>query len=96
MPLPNRAITVLALACGALAVAYLALMMTTIFFATLRTERMAAVRELESSVSSLEGRYYDAIASLSATNVSAEGYVTPSAVEYVSAQGSPTVTRADR
>ncbi|HYD93606.1 MAG TPA: hypothetical protein VEB18_04120 [Candidatus Paceibacterota bacterium] len=96
MRLPSRAITYLSFSCAALVVAYLALVATTIFFATLRTDRMVSLRELESKVSALETEYYDAIAHLSATDVIAQGYVTPTSVEYVMSSGAPAVTRAGR
>lgn len=96
MPLPNRSITFLLLGCGALVAAYVALVATTIFFASVRTDLMGEVRELESSVAALETQYYDAISTLSATDVGAAGYVTPLAVEYVASAGAPAVTRADQ
>lgn len=95
MPLPSKTITVLSIGCGALAVAYVALVAATIFFATIRTDLMLSMRTMESSVAALETEYYDAIARLSATDVAAAGFVDPVAVEYVAAAGAPAVTRAD-
>ncbi len=96
MPLPSKTITLLSYGCAVLAVAYVALVATTIFFATIRTDLMVSIRSMESTVASLETEYYDAIARLSATDVGAAGFVSPTAVEYVAAAGAPAVTRADR
>ena len=96
MRLPNRTITFLSVGCGALVAAYVALVAVTVFYATVRTDHMMEARSMESRVAALETEYYDSISRLSATDVTAEGYVTPQAVEYVAALGAPAVTRAAR
>ncbi|MCI0597601.1 hypothetical protein L0Y34_00790 [Candidatus Parcubacteria bacterium] len=92
--MPSTTIHFLSVACAALFVAYVALFATTIFFATLTTERSALVRELETRVASLETEYFSTIAQLSTIDLLSSGYVTPTAVEYVSRGKGPSVTRA--
>lgn len=78
-----------------LLVAYIACMATAIFFATLRTELTAQVRDAEIRVGSLETRYYDAIARIQSTDMLSRGFVTPQSVGYAK-NGILTLTRADR
>lgn len=93
--MPNRLIPILSLSCTAVFVAYIALVFATIFFASLETELSASMREAESRIASLETEYYDALATINATNVAAAGFHRPERVEYVAANGKPTVTLAE-
>lgn len=93
--MPNRLITYLGFSCGTLFAAYAALLIATIFFATWQTGLAASMRESEARVMALETEYYEAIAQLNATDVSAIGFYTPSKTEYVAEAGSPTFTLAE-
>lgn len=94
MLMPNRTITYLGAACGTLFLAYIALIAATMYFATLRTELTAQVRDLEPQIAALETRYYDAISVVAAANVADAGFVSPTRVEYVALGGAPTFTLA--
>lgn len=93
--MPKNTITILSVTCGVLVFMYVALIGVAIFFATLRTELGAEVRQAETRVAALETKYYEAIAKLNATDVTALGYVSPTQVGYVALDGTHTVTRAD-
>ncbi len=92
--MPNRLIPILSLSCATLFVAYVALVIATIFFAALETKLAASMRDAESRIASLETEYYDAIEKLNSTNVASAGFHQPRSVEYVAANGKPTVTFA--
>jgi hypothetical protein len=94
--LPDRILTRLSYACGALFAAYVVLVVSTIYFASYKTELSSDVREREAAIVALETEYYAAVGSLTASDPGALGFVTPAAVRYVSAVGAPTFTRADR
>lgn len=94
--MPSRTLHLLSLGCVALVAAYLALIATTLYFASVRSSLTADIRAQESAVAALETEYYDAIARLSVDTYSAAGFVSPVAVEYVSEGGETAVTRADR
>lgn len=94
--MPKYTLTTLGVSCGILLVGYVACIATAVFFATLQTELSAKVEAAEIKVGALETKYYDAIATLSATNITDIGYVTPKNVAYVARERSASVTRADR
>ncbi len=94
--MPSKTLTILAVVNAVLFAGYVACIATAIFFATLRTELSAAVREAETRVGALETDYYQAIARLNATDIGSIGYVTPNQVVYIALDGTPTFTRADR
>lgn len=94
--MPSKTITALSVLSICMLVAYVACIATAMFFATVRTELSASVRQVETRVGALETDYYDAITRLNAMDVTSIGYVTPDDVEYVALDGSPTVTRANR
>lgn len=94
--LPNNSIKCLSVACGAVFALYVVFMIAAVSFASVEVEHARDARAKESSVVALETEYYAAIARLSSGDPRAEGFVTPSEVEYVTADGAPVVTRADR
>ncbi len=94
--MPKYTLTILSASTVFVLLAYVAMIAATIFFATLRTELSAASEDLSMRVGSLETKYFDAIATLNATDVGLIGYVTPKNVAYVTVEGAPTLTRADR
>lgn len=71
--------------CGALLAAYVALMVTTIVFASLQTQLARSIQDTQMEITKLESQYYDAISSLDSVDPHALGYVTPHAVRYVAA-----------
>lgn len=93
--MPRYTITALSVVTLALFAGYVALVATTIYFASLRTDLVSKVGILESEVAVLETHYYDAISRLGATNVFAEGFVTPKTVSYITQNlTEPVLTRA--
>lgn len=94
--LPDRFLSRLFLACGALFGAYVLVMITTIYFASYASELTGSIREREASVVALETEYYAAIGVLSESDPAALGFVSPLRVEYVASAGAPAFSRADR
>lgn len=92
----DRLIPVLGISATLLFGVYLALVVTTISFATLQTQGMAQIRETEGTIASLEKQYYDAIAEINRTDPSLYGLSRPAAVKYVAQAEGPTVTFAGR
>ena len=79
----DRLIPTLSISCGSLVVLYMALVVTTIFFATWQTEAMSSVRSIEGHIGTLEANYYTAISHASALNPFNLGYVAPRQIQYV-------------
>lgn len=95
-PMHERIIPVLSYTCATAFAGYLALLVMAVLFASSQTALSAAAREAESRVGALETEYYAAIGALNSTDAVGAGLVTPTRVEYVAEDGTPTVTRADR
>jgi hypothetical protein len=81
--MPDRLIPVLSVACAALTTLYVALVVTTIFFASWQSQAMSNVRITESSIGNLEAKYYDTINQVSQMDPATLGFVTPTDIEYV-------------
>ncbi len=94
--MPDRLVPVLALACGALATVYVALMVTTILFATLQTQLASSIRDTQATIATLETKYYQSISELDSTDPYAVGYVRPAQVVYVSARALPNLSFVGR
>ena len=94
--MPKATVAVLSYSSLAAFVGYLALIATTVFFASVENSLSLEAREAESRIALLETEYYDAIEDLSATDLGSAGLTDPSRVTYVSEDGAPAVTRADR
>ncbi|MES2225958.1 MAG: hypothetical protein V4480_04105 [Patescibacteria group bacterium] len=93
--LPNRLNLYLGLTVGALLALYVALMISTILFASLQTQLAQNVQDKQMAIGKLESSYYDAIGQLDRTDPRALGYVTPQHVEYVTAANLPGLSFAD-
>ncbi len=93
--MPPKSIAILSLSCGAVFAAYLALIVATVFFATWQSGLSAAARDSEARIAALETEYFAAIDALQATDLSHVGLHEPTKVEYVAANGTPAVTRAN-
>lgn len=96
IPLPKKFLTYLAVSCGMGGALYVLLMIGTLYFASSATELSAEARAIEADVIALEARYYAAIAELSKTDPFELGYVMPAKVVYVTALGSPALSRAEQ
>jgi hypothetical protein len=94
--MPSRTIHLLSYACLTLAAAYVALIATTLFFASVRSSLSSELALRESAVAALETEYYDALARLDTEDFTAAGFDTPRSVSYVIPGGDTAVTRADR
>lgn len=94
--MPKNTVAILSLSCGVSFTAYVALMITAMFFAGLQTGFARESRDAEARIAALETEYYDAISRISDSNLAALGLASPSRTAYVSADGRPTFTRADR
>ena len=94
--MPDRANFFLGAIAAALAVVYIGLMITTIFFAAWQTQLARGIDDSRSRIQTLETRYYSEIAKLDSTDPGSVGLVAPSKVEYVVAARMPGLTFADR
>ncbi|HRH24483.1 MAG TPA: hypothetical protein PK109_02760 [Candidatus Paceibacterota bacterium] len=92
--MPHKTIPILGFSCALLFAGYIVLVIATVFFATWETELASSASLTESRIAALETEYFDAIATLSETNVASAGYNHPERVEYVAANGKPTFTLA--
>jgi hypothetical protein len=79
---PNFSLSVIA---GGLLATYLALMIGTVVLAALQTQLARTVGTTRGEIARLETAYYDAIASVNATDAHALGFVTPETIVYVPA-----------
>lgn len=96
LAVPDRIVPMLAIAAGLLVAVYLALMITTIFFAAWQTQLARGIDDTRARIQGLETQYYSAIARLDSTDPSSVGLVAPAKVEYVVAQRMPGLTFAGR
>jgi hypothetical protein len=83
--MPDRLVPVLGAACGLLALSYVTLMVTTIFFASWQSQAVGSIGLSESTIGNLESQYYSTINSVSSIDPSSLGFVSPTDVEYVAA-----------
>lgn len=90
--MPNRLISSLSIACGAMIALYLVLVVMTIFFASWQTELARSVRETEGKISTLEAKYYVTISALHNANPAAAGFVQPHTVAYVASAARPALS----
>lgn len=96
LALPNRLVPALGIIAFMLAVLYVALMITTIFFAAWQTQLARGIDESRVAIEKLENWYYDAIARIDATDPSSLGLVAPTHIEYVVAARLPAVSFVGR
>jgi len=94
--MPEKCLSRLLFATAGLFAVYVVFLITAIYFASSATQLAGESRSREADVVALETEYYAAVSALSKANPSALGYVMPHRVDYVTALGSPTLTRADR
>ena len=96
LALPNRLVPALGMIAFLLAAIYVALMITTIFFAAWQTQLARGIDDSRVAIERLETQYYVAIARIDATDPYSLGLVAPTRVEYVVASRVPGLTFADR
>lgn len=89
-----RLIPALSATIGVLVAAYIALMVTTIIFASLQTQLAQDVQQKHMEIAKLESSYYTSVATLDSTDPRTLGYVTPSNVQYLSEASLPNLTFA--
>lgn len=94
--MPRNLTALLSTLCGVAFAGYLALMFATVFFASMENTLSVEARETEARITALEAEYYDAIGHLSGVDLGSAGFSDPVHVTYVSLDGAPAVTRADR
>lgn len=93
--LPRPRLTpLLSATAGALVAVYVALMITTIIFASLQTQLAQNVQEKHMEIAKLEDSYYASVAQLDSTDPHSLGYVTPPHIQYLSAATLPNLTFA--
>jgi hypothetical protein len=91
--MPDRTISILSYAAGALVVAYVALVISTVALAAWRTDLAEAVRDTENEISALERDYYGTIERIGRTNPASLGLVKPRAVTYAAMAVPPGLSR---
>ncbi len=84
-----RLVPLLSILAGALFAAYVALMVTTILFASLQTQLSQEVQDKHMQIAKLETTYYGSVAEIDSADPHALGYVTPKRVEYVTEAQAP-------
>ena len=89
-----RLIPALTAVVGMLIAVYVALMITTIIFASLQTQLAQNVQNAHKEIAKLEDAYYASVAALDATDPHALGYVTPTRVQYLTQSSLPNLTFA--
>lgn len=89
-----RLVPLLTVLAGSLVAAYVALMVTTIIFASLQTQLAQEVQVKHMAISKLENAYYDSVAKLDSADPQTLGYVTPSRVQYLTQATLPNLTFA--
>jgi hypothetical protein len=89
MTMPTRTIPVLSVSASILLVAYLALVVTTVVFASWQTQAASSIRDAEASIGMLESQYYASVAQLDSTDPATLGFVHPTNVQYVASAGVP-------
>lgn len=89
-----RLLPLLSASAGLLVAVYVALMVTTIIFASLQTQLAQEVQDKHMAISKLENAYYSSVATLDSTDPRTLGYVTPSHVQYLSEASLPNLTFA--
>lgn len=85
----DRLVPLLGTLCAVLAISYVSLMVTTIFFASWQSQAMNTIRTNESRIGNLESQYYSTINNVSSIDPSSLGFVAPTDVEYVAAANTP-------
>lgn len=85
IPTADRLVPMLGASCGILAVLYVTLVVTTIFFASWQSQAVSTIRTSESTIGNLESQYYSTINSVSSIDPSSLGFVAPTDVQYVAA-----------
>lgn len=90
--MPDRTISVLSIAAGALVAVYVVLVVTTVTFAAWQTELALTARDAESTIGNLETRYYGAVGALSATDPGSMNLGKPLAVSYATEAPAPTLS----
>lgn len=87
--IPSRTIPVLSFTVGILLLAYMALVVVTVVFATWQTDATSSISDAQAAIGTLESQYYASIGSLDSTDPATLGYVQPKDVEYVAASNLP-------
>lgn len=90
--MPDRTVSILGYACGALVAGYLALIVVTVSMAAWQTNLAMEVHETEADIARLESRYYDMVAQIDQTDPGSLGLVAPTRVMYATTQTAPSVT----
>ena len=89
-----RLIPTLSAMVGALIAVYVALMVTTIVFASLQTHLAQEVQQKQMAIGKLESDYYAQVAQLGAMDPKSLGYVKPTRVTYLTQASLPGLTFA--
>lgn len=90
--MPDRTVSILGYACGALVASYLVLIVVTVSMAAWQTNLAMEVHETEADIARLESRYYDMVAQIDQTDPGSLGLVAPTRVMYATTQAAPSVT----
>lgn len=89
-----RLIPLLSATVGTLIALYVALMVTTIVFASLQTHLAQEVQQKQMAIGKLESDYYTQVAQLGAMDPQSLGYVKPAHVTYLTQTSLPGLTFA--
>lgn len=92
----NRVILTLKYLCGSLFGVYLALIVSTVLFATLQTKLASDIHATQIAIGTIEGKYYSEVSRLNSIDPHTQGYVKPTQVQYVASVVKPGLSYASR
>lgn len=92
--MPRKLSTIAGAVFGLSVFFYVALVVTTVTLASYQTDLQGSVADAEASIGSLEGKYYDAVAVVTAEDASSLGYVSPASIAYAKGAAAPVLTAA--
>ena len=84
----NRLISILGISWATLAVAYVSLLGTTVFYAARQAELADSLHSAEAGIGSLEQTYLARVKEITLDPVASAGFVRPGQVEYATAPSS--------
>ncbi len=90
--MPDRTISILSIAAGALVAVYVVLVITTVTFAAWQTDLALTARDAESTIGDLETKYYEQVGVLAATDPRSMNLGKPAAVTYATEAQAPALS----
>ena len=90
--MPDRLLPMLRTAFFGLMTLYVALVISTVYFAARETDYRDAIHDTEASIAELEARYFEAVDRITKTDPSTMGLAAPSGKRYAREAPAPSVS----